>query len=299
MSAAPLSLVVLAAGLGSRFGGLKQLEEVGPGGARLMDFSIADAVRAGFGRVVFVIRPELAETFTATILPRYRRLPVAVVHQRVEDLPPGGVLPPGRVRPWGTGQAVLATRKEVPGPFAVVNADDFYGGEALTAVADFLRSRDALTSHAVVGYRLDQTASEAGGVNRAVLERHPDGRLARITEVRELVQASEGRFRGIAAGAPRIVAADALVSMNLWAFAPTAYAGLAAGFERFLATDPGRDEEYCLPDAVEQMLREQDARVLVLPTASRWCGVTYAADRERVREVLAELIERGDYPELQ
>ena len=284
-----LTLVVLAAGLGSRFGGLKQLEPVGPGGATLMDYSVYDAARAGFTRVVFVIRPEMAEGFETLVLRRYAgRLDMTMVTQRLEDLPAGFELPPDRIRPWGTGQAVLAARGQVPGPFAVLNADDFYGREALAEIAEFLRTPATPDACAVVGYRLDQTASMEGGVNRATLEQDRRGFLSRIVEVKNLSEASPGRFRGEVESEPRIVAADALVSMNLWGLTQSVFARLARGFEAFLARAPGPRAEYYLPEAIQEMLSEGVVSVKVLPTRSRWCGMTHPGDRDRVETFIVE-----------
>lgn len=292
-----LSLVVLAAGLGSRFGGLKQLEPVGPGGATLMDYSVYDAERAGFDRVVFVIRPEMQEAFGQLILKRYaNRIASAVVTQRLDDLPAGFDLPPDRTRPWGTGQAVLCARAEVPGSFAVLNADDFYGRDALAEVAAFLRTPGSPDACAVVGYRLDQTASAEGGVNRATLELDRRGFLSRIVEVKNLSEASAGRFRGEVESEPRIVAADALVSMNLWGLTASVFPRLERGFEAFLARSPGPRSEYYLPEAVQEMISEAAINVKVLPTRSRWCGMTHPGDRERVEAFLQELVEAGEYP---
>ncbi|HWA59048.1 MAG TPA: NTP transferase domain-containing protein [Gemmatimonadales bacterium] len=292
-----LTLVVLAAGLGSRFGGLKQLEAVGPGGATLMDYSIHDALRAGFARVVFVIRPEMQEAFDATIGARYvSRLPVSTVTQRLEDIPAGFVVPEDRARPWGTAQAVLAARSVVTGPFAVLNADDFYGREALEQVAGFLGAPAGGEVYAVMGYRLDQTASSAGGVNRAVLEVDRRGGLSHIVEVRNLALASPGRFRGEVDSEPRIVAADALVSMNLWGLTPAIFPRLERGFEAFLARRPGPRAEYYLPEAVQEMLAEGGVSVRVLATASRWCGLTHPGDRVLVEQFLRDLVTAGEYP---
>lgn len=292
-----LTLVVLAAGLGSRFGGLKQLEPVGPGGATLMDYSVYDAVRAGFERVVFVIRPEMQEAFDSTIGARYRhRLAVTAVTQRPEDLPAGFTLPPDRKKPWGTGQALLAAREEVTGPFAVLNADDFYGREAFAEVAEFLRTPQAIDTFAVVGYRLDLTASREGGVNRALLELDRRGHLAHIVEVKNLAPASPGRFRGEVEAEPRIVPADALVSMNLWGLTPAVFPRLLRGFEAFLSRHPGPRAEYYLPEAIQEMLSEGGVAVQVLPTESRWCGMTHPGDRARVEQFLRERVAVGEYP---
>ncbi len=292
----PLTLVVLAAGLGSRYGGLKQLDPLGPGGAILMDYSIYDAHHAGFSRVVFVTRPELGDQLAEHIRDRVdSSLETAIAFQRGDDLPAGQTASPSRTRPWGTGQAVWAARHEVRGPFAVLNADDFYGRAALEEAARFLQDGGS-NRFAVIGYRLEQTASESGGVSRAVLERRPDGTLSHITEVDDLVWASDGRFRGTVAGAPRIVAADALVSMNLWAFTPAIFPPLAEGFHHFLRAGQTDTAEYRLPEAIQNLIRGGRARVTVLPTDSQWCGVTYQADRQRVEGVLQALVDAGEYP---
>jgi UTP-glucose-1-phosphate uridylyltransferase len=292
-----LTLVVLAAGLGSRFGGLKQLEAVGPGGATLMDYSVFDAIRAGFERVVFVIRPEMQGAFDSTIAARYaRRLPVSSVTQRFEDLPSGFTCPADRSKPWGTGQALLAVRAAVSGSFAVLNADDFYGREALVEVAGFLRTPAASDTFAVVGYRLEQTASSEGGVNRALLEVDRRGGLSHIVEVKNLHLASPGRFRGEVDSEPRIVPADALVSMNLWGLTSAIFPRLERGFEAFLARNPGPRAEYYLPEAIQEMLSEGGVTVKVLPTESRWCGMTHPGDRPRVEQFLRERVDAGDYP---
>ncbi len=292
-----LTLVVLAAGLGSRFGGLKQLEAVGPGGATLMDYSVFDAERAGFDRVVFVIRPEMREAFEKLIGQRYRnRMTIATVTQRMDDIPSGFAVPSDRTKPWGTGQAVLAARTEVPGSFAVLNADDFYGREALSEVANFLRAPNPQEVCAVMGYRLEQTASIEGGVNRATLEQDRRGYLTRIVEVKNLSEASAGRFRGEVDSEPRIVAADALVSMNLWGLTAAVFPQLERGFEAFLARRPGPRAEYYLPEAIQEMISEGAVSVKVIPTESRWTGMTHPGDRQRVESFLQELVDAGEYP---
>jgi NDP-sugar pyrophosphorylase family protein len=292
-----LTLVVLAAGLGTRYGGLKQLDRLGPGGSTLMDFALFDAWRAGFGRVVFVLRPELEAAFQSQMGGRYRdRLEVALAFQRLDDLPAGIGLPPARIRPWGTVQAVLAARDLLKGPFAVLNADDFYGREALALAAGFLRGRASSGKYGVIAYRLDRTLSAAGGVNRAVLELAADGSLRSVVEVRDLVVAGEA-IQGRMDGLPMILPPDALVSMNLWALHPAVLGPLARGFRRFLESAPGEREEYYLPDAMRELIAGGTALVSVIPTASPWCGVTHPADRPRVEAVLRGLVEAGEYPE--
>jgi hypothetical protein len=293
-----LTVVLLAAGLGSRYGGLKQFDPLGPHGATLLDYSLFDARRAGFGRVVFVIRPEMAELFDRGAGARYSKwFEVFTVHQRVEDVPAGHSIPPARTRPWGTAQAVLAARDQLAGSFAVMNADDCYGREAIEIVAGFLRSTGSgADRHAVAGFRLDRTLSPFGGVNRAVLDTAADGTLLRAMEVADISPTTTGGFPGSRAGLLRL-SVDTLVSMNLWALRPTILGPLAAAFDRFLARGPGEHAECHLPQAVEEVVGRGEAVIEVLPTSSRWCGVTYAEDRAWVVAALSEQIRRGEYPE--
>jgi hypothetical protein len=294
------TLVLLAAGLGSRYGGLKQLDPLGPGGATLMDYAVHDGWRAGFGTIVFVIRPEMEAAFERQLGARYRaRLPVATALQRLEDLPGPFQVPPGRTRPWGTTQAVLATRAAVPGQFAVLNADDFYGREAITAAARFLEGQSAAsTTHAVVGYPLEQTASPSGGVNRALLGVASDGTLEGVSEIRGLTAIEPGWFEGERGGLRRRVLATSPVSMNLWAFSAGIFPVLERDFRRFLEAAPAADGECYIPDSVARGIADGKARVTVLPTSSRWCGVTYPGDRDWVQRELQALVARGEYPEM-
>lgn len=294
-----LTLLLLAAGLGSRYGGLKQLDPIGPGGATLMDYTVWDAWHAGFRRAVFVIRPEMATAFDETIRPRYeQRLEVVAAEQRLDDLPPGVTVPVGRQRPWGTTHAVLSAKRYLPGSFAVVNADDCYGAEAIAATARFLRAaRPGSLRQAVVGFRLDRTLSPSGGVNRALLERGPGDELRSVVEVSGIVADGAGAYLGHAGGREITLPADALVSMNLWAYTPAILPSLSAAFDRFLAGAPGDRSECYLPEAVREAIERREVTVTVLPTASRWCGVTYADDRGWVQAVLAEAVRTGAYPE--
>lgn len=293
-----LTVVLLAAGMGSRYGGLKQLDPLGPGGGTLLDYSLFDARRAGFERVVFVIRPEMAELFDQALGGRYTKwFEVFTAHQRLEDVPAGRTLPAARSRPWGTAQAVLAARDLLSGSFAVLNADDCYGREAIESVAGFLRaSGPGSQRHAVTGFALERTLSPFGGVNRAVLDTAADGTLLRVTETYDIAPNASGGFQSSNEGSGPL-SPDTLVSMNLWALRPTILAPLAGAFDRFLAAGPGEGAECYLPRAIEELIARGEAVVEVLPTGSRWCGVTYAEDRAWVTAALTEQTRRGEYPE--
>ncbi|MFI5211072.1 MAG: NDP-sugar synthase [Gemmatimonadales bacterium] len=294
------SLVLLAAGMGSRYGGLKQLDPVGPHGETLMDYSIHDALRAGFDRVVFVIRPEIEREFLATIGNRYRnRLAVGIAHQRLDAIPADLLAPVERTRPWGTGQAVLAAQGMVEGGFAVANADDFYGRPAFEALAAFLSAPGAhdASAHAVVGFRLRHTLSPSGTVNRALCRTDQAGWLTAIEEVFGISADGEGRGRGVTAGRPAVLEADDLVSMNLWGLRPSVFEPLREEFERFLRSAGAAQGEYYLPTAVESLIRAERARVRLLAPDSPWFGLSHAADRPIVVRKIRELIEQGTYPE--
>jgi hypothetical protein len=285
------TLVVLAAGVGSRFGGPKQLSPVGPSGETLLDYSVHDARRAGFGKIVVVTRPELAAAF--------ERLDVTIAIQRLDDVPAGTVVP-GRAKPWGTGQAVLAVATEVDGPFVVANADDFYGRDAFATAAQFLS-----TSHsgppdafANVAYPLRDTLSDAGGVNRAVCHADGDGWLETVDEVVDIQHLSDGGYGGTdSRGRPVRLAPDSLVSMNLWVFTPAVFPLLRRGFTAFLHGPSVERGEFLIPHAIRDAMQGGGTRVRLLRTKSRWLGVTYAADRPRVEAALRQLVAAGEYPE--
>lgn len=294
------TLVLLAAGLGQRFGGMKQVRPVGPAGETLMDYTLFDARRAGFGRVVFVIRPDMADEFDQTVGRRAAALlPVAYAFQSLTQPDPPLPPPRGRTRPWGTAHAVLAAQASVHAPFAVANADDFYGAEALLALGGFLRDLPATaTDSALVAFRLDQTLSPSGPVNRALCDRGRDGNLLHIREFTgtqrigdEIVgRAPDGHMTQLDGGA--------LVSMNLWGFAPAFVPVLRREFDAFV-TNPrlGESDELYLPDVVQGAIARREARVEVLRGAGRWLGLTYPEDVPGVRAALAELVRRGAYPE--
>ena len=292
------ALVVLAAGVGSRFGGPKQLSPVGPSGETLLDYAIYDAMRAGFGRAVLVIREELRAPLrdhVARVIGA--ALPVDYVTQRLDDLPEGRRVLAGRAKPWGTGHAVLAAREAVDGPFAVCNADDYYGPGAYRLLAQHLAGdAGAPPLHALVGYRLDATLSPHGGVARAVASLGSGGLVARVVEVRG-VRRLDGGLRGVTAtGDEREFTGAEPASMNLWGFTRDVLPALAAQFATFLAAPGAPDAEFLLSTALDGQLAAGRARLRVLPAPDRWLGMTFAAELETVRAALAALVGAGVYP---
>jgi hypothetical protein len=294
------SLVILAAGIGRRYGGLKQLEPVGPGGETIMEYSAFDARRAGFEKVVFVVREETEAEFRSSVGRRLEgRFPVAYAHQRIDSLPRGVAPPPGRSKPWGTAHAVLAAAAELDGPFAVANADDFYGRESYSALGAFLLDAHSgpTPEYAMVGFRLRDTMAEAGAVSRGVCRRTADGFLEHIEEITHITkQGDQGVYRD-ASGEARVLPGETLVSMNLWAFRPAFMDQLHGHFDAFIREHGGSTDRECyLPSVVGALIRAGEARVRVLPTGSRWCGVTHREDRSAVSEMIRGLVSRGEYP---
>jgi len=294
----PLTLVVLAAGMGSRYGGLKQLEAVGPSGETLMDYSLFDALRAGFTRTVFVIRPDMEEVFHGWAAGRFgARMEIVTAHQRLEDLPGGAAVPAERRKPWGTAHAVLAAAGAVDGPFAVVNADDFYGRPAYEAAARFLRREAGGTpaTWGLVGYRLADTLSDAGGVNRGVCLTDGAGWLTGIEEVIGLVR-REATIVGRAGGCQASFGDDDPVSMNFWAFTPAFFDDVRAAFGAFLEAADLAKDELLIPAVIAGAIGAGRARVHVLASGARWIGMTYPADRPLVETELRALVAAGGYP---
>jgi hypothetical protein len=288
------AVLVMAAGMGSRYGGLKQIDPVGPSGETLLDYSLFDARRAGFGRIVFVIRRDIEAAFRGAVGRRYEgRAEVVYAFQSLDDLPAGFGVPPGRTKPWGTGQAVLAGESAIPGPFAVVNADDFYGRASYAALHAFLAGRPPADVHALVAFRLDRTLSPHGPVARGLCDVGGDGSLRVVQEITGLERDGEGVIRS----GPRTFRGDEPMSLNLWGFGPSIFDRLREGFRAFLS-DHGEEEkaEFYLPDAVGQLIRAGTARVRVLETPSPWFGMTHRADQKAVSESLRALVAAGEYP---
>jgi UTP-glucose-1-phosphate uridylyltransferase len=295
------TLVVLAAGMGSRFGGLKQIEGVGPSGEFILDYSVFDAIQAGFTRVVFIIREDIAEAFQASIGGRFAsRIDVAYAYQEMDDLPAGYRVPVGRTKPWGTGQAVLAARDIVDTPFAVINADDFYGRESYQQLAQFLAvepTSDGISQYALAGFPLRNTLSEHGHVSRGICTCDLRGELTSIEECTHIEKQGNGAVYVTPDGNRRTFRGDEPVSMNMWAFRPELFDQLQDRFEHFL-TDHGQSEktEFYLPSAVDQLLQTGSARCRVLSTNSHWAGMTYREDVVTLKQFLAVAVSAGTYP---
>ncbi len=294
-----LTLVVMAAGLGSRFGGMKQIAPVDREGDIIMDFSIFDALRAGFDRIVCVIRPENEKDFHEALGRRIaRKAQLEYAYQTLDMLPEGFALPEGRKKPWGTAHAVLCAADKIPGPFAAINADDFYGRGAFAAIAEFLRAPGDENIHAMVGYNVENTLTENGYVSRGVCAVDADGMLQGITE-RVHIEKRPGGAAFLENGQETFIPAGTVVSMNMWGFRHNILDAMRTQFVDFLTDDlPHNPEkaEYYLPAVPNRLIREGKARVKMLNTAERWYGVTYSEDMPTVQAAIAAMKAQGVYP---
>ena len=300
------TLVIMAAGIGSRFGGgIKQLTSFGPSGEIIMDYSIHDAIEAGFNKIVFVIRKSMLSDFRQIIGDRIEKLiPVSYAFQELNDLPEGFTVPEGRVKPWGTGQAILCCRDLIHEPFAVINADDYYGKDAFRKVHEFLvksaqERKDGIYTFCMAGFVLKNTLSEHGGVTRGICRMGADGALAEIVETRNVVRTKDGAAVLNEDGTMTALDPDGLVSMNFWGFTPEFMEELERGFKDFLSNIEGneRKAEYLLPTIVDGMLKEKRVDLSVLQSDDRWFGVTYKEDVPYVKEAFSQLIKQGVYAE--
>lgn len=294
------TLYVLAAGMGSRYGGLKQLDGLGPDGETIIDYSIFDAIRAGFGKVVFVIRKDFEKDFREKVLAKYEgHIPVEVVFQSIDKLPEGYTCPEERTKPWGPAHAVLMAAGVINEPFAVINADDFYGRDSFRVIAEELRRpRSRKGDYAMVGFRVGNTMSESGGVSRGVCTADVEGHLTSVTERRGIKYDADRRivFED-ENGQVQALEANTPVSMNMWGFTPDYFDYAAREFRSFLDRDLTTPKaEQVIPDVADALIKSGEATFRVLDTDSRWFGVTYAEDRPGVVAKFAELHASGLYP---
>ena len=297
------TLIIMAAGIGSRFGtGIKQLAKMAPNGEIIMDFSIYDAKEAGFTKVVFVIRKAIEKEFKEVIGNRLSKvMPVEYVYQELEDLPEGYHVPEGRVKPWGTGQAILACKDVVKEPFVIINADDYYGKEAFVKLHEFLLSGNTYADKinlAMAGFSLKNTLSENGAVTRGVCVADEAGFLKEVVETTG-IQCVDGKIQCDNAKVSKWITLDTMVSMNMWAGYPDFLRYIDEGFSRFLDTlgENPEKKEYLLPNIVAELLEKKLASVKVLNTPDRWIGITYKEDIEPAQEGFRQMIESGLYPE--
>ena len=293
------SLIVLAAGMGSRYGGLKQLDPMGPNGETVLDYSVYDAIRAGFNRVIFVIREDFSEAFKSGIGERFAKLiQVDYAYQRLDDLPAPFSPPAGRTKPWGTTHAIRAARELVDGPFAVINADDFYGRDAYLQASRFLKNSDE-DRCGLVAYPLENTLSEHGSVNRGICEVSQEQMLQAVEEVVKISRDASGEISGIGLNTERrVLGAKAPASMNFWAFPQRFMADIELEFFDFLVQHGDKEtSEFYIPTVVDTLIHKGKTQCEVIETSATWFGVTFPEDKPFVVESIAELISKGDYPE--
>ena len=294
------TLFVLAAGMGSRYGGLKQLDGLGPNGETIMDYSIFDAVRGGFGKVVFVIRESFEKDFREKILKKYENIiPVEIVFQELDKLPEGFSLNEERVKPWGTNHAVLMGKEVIKEPFAVINADDFYGKESFRILADFLKSiENEKNTYCMIGYRIGNTLSESGSVARGICTADKNGFLTSIVERTYIIRDTDGKIKYKDENEKMIETQENVpVSMNMWGFTPEYFDYSDKLFVEFLMNNQNNlKAEFFIPWAVDRLIENGQVKVKVLDTPSKWFGVTYAEDRASVVAKIQELIDKGEYP---
>ena len=293
------TLLILAAGIGSRYGGLKQADGIGPSGEAILDYSIYDAIRAGFGRVVFVIRRDIEADMRKIFFEKWEdKIDIDFVYQDMDALPGGYQPPEGRTKPWGTGHAIWVAKDRIDQPFAVINADDFYGRDSFMKTAAFLSDMDNLIQgrYCLVGYVLKNTLSDHGYVSRGECE-VKEGNLARISERLKIQREGEKVIFRSDEGELIEIPENTIVSMNMWGFMPSIFKHLENDLLEFLELNAGSEKkEFLLPEVIDRLIREGEVEIPVLPTTSKWFGITYQEDRPIVEAKLRKLVEDGEYP---
>ncbi len=293
------TLFVLAAGMGSRYGGLKQIDGLGPNGETIMDYSVFDALRAGFGKVVFVIRKDFEDDFRRVVIAKYAdRVPCEVCFQSIDSVPEGATYNPERTKPWGTNHAVLMAKDIIREPFAVINADDFYGRESFQVLADYLKTVEGTTgNYCMVGYRVANTLSENGSVSRGVCATNAEGYLTDVVERTKIEEVGD-KIVYTEDGVDTVLDPMTPVSMNMWGFTPEYFDYVERAFVDFLQQH-GQElkSEFYIPTLVNDMIRSGKATCKVLDTPSKWFGVTYSEDRPQVVMKINNLVKEGVYPE--
>lgn len=292
------TLLILAAGMGSRYGGIKQLDQFGPNGETIIDYSLFDAIRAGFGKVVFIIREELKEDFIKTFEPKLKgKIEVDYAIQGVQSYVPASLGIIDRTKPWGTGHAMLCAWEQTDTPFAVINADDFYGAEAFKTLADFLSSNADDHIHAMVGYQVKNTLSENGTVSRGVCEKDSDGFLQTVIERTKILRNEEQKIVFLDEGEPVVLGENTPVSMNFWGFMPSVFEETKAYFETYAVKNVDSPKaEFYIPTVMSNIMTEGKGKCKVFDTSSDWFGVTYPEDKPEVQASIQKLVNAGAYP---
>lgn len=292
------TLFILAAGMGSRYGGLKQLDGLGPSGETIMDYSVYDALRAGFGKIVFVIRHDFEQEFREKIISKYEgHIPVEVVFQSIDKLPEGFTPNPERTKPWGTNHAVLMGKDAIHEPFGVINADDYYGADSFQRLADFLRSVEGKkNSYCMIGFNIENTLSENGGVSRGYAEVNEEGYLTSVKECHG-IERKNGKLIQVEDGVEKPFPENASVSMNMWGLTPDYFDYSEKAFVEFLQKNGNElKTEFYIPSVINDLINNGTITLKVEQTPSRWFGVTYAADREATVAQFKKLVDEGLYP---
>ena len=294
------TLLIMAAGMGSRYGGLKQLDPIGPNDEKIIDYSIYDAIRAGFGKVVFVIRQGFAETFKEKVAGKFEDIvEIKYAYQELDKCLGEFDLPEGREKPWGTGQAILVAKDHIKEPFAVINADDFYGSDAFEIMAEFLRDPDSVeNNYSMVGYTLRNTLSDHGHVSRGVCAYDDQMLLNKVVERTKIERNGDGAKFYDDQGTEHLLSGDEIVSMNFWGFKPSIFDSLEKQFADFLQKNRSNNKaEFYIPSVVDNLISQGKVDVKILKTQSQWFGVTYRQDKVKAVESIKNLIEKGVYPQ--